>query len=483
MKRNAFLSFFALISLSITLRAVSPNIILIFIDDMGWRDVGFSGEEIAETPSLDHYAKQGIVFANAYASAPNCAPSRACLLSGQYTPRHGVYTVVDERHAPGSAHHKILAAKSNESMPTEVVTLAEVMKKGGYTTACLGMWNLGRGKNSPVTPTGQGFDLFRRPQDYGYEKHRYQKDDGSFLADDFTDEAISFIDKAKDQPFFVYLPYHSIHAPFEPPAELLSKYESKLKKTGNSEEDPGYLATVEALDRNVGRLMRHLEEKGLEQKTTIFFTSDNGGIPSRISPLNGSKGSLYEGGIKVPAAAWGYGVKKSSDDCSEIVLGMDFYPTIIELAGLSHDPSHKPDGISLVPHLRGTPSINRGNVFWHFPCYIGKGEPSSVIRNGRYKLIYFFEDKRSELYDLEKDPNEKNDLANSKVQEKQRMENELFAWLKKTGAAVPSGPNPSYDPTAVSKGRKVKEGKGKKSEPGNKGSKEDEVKRKKKKQK
>ncbi|MBT3539725.1 MAG: DUF4976 domain-containing protein, partial [Opitutae bacterium] len=215
---------------------------------------------------------------------------------------------------------------------------------------------------------------------------------------------------------------------------------------------------------------------------TIFFTSDNGGIPSRISPLNGSKGSLYEGGIKVPAAAWGYGVKKSSDSCSEIILGMDFYPTIIELTGLSHDPSHKPDGISLVPHLRGNPSINRGNVFWHFPCYIGKGEPSSVIRNGRYKLIYFFEDKRSELYDLEKDPNEKNDLASSKVVEKQRMENELFAWLKKTGAAVPSGPNPSYDPTVVSKGKKGKEGKGKKSEPGNKGSKEDEVKRKKKKQ-
>ena len=219
MKQNAFLSFFVLISLSITLRAVSPNIILIFIDDMGWRDVGFSGEKIAETPSLDHYAKQGIVFANAYASAPNCAPSRACLLSGQYTPRHGVYTVVDERHAPGSAHHKILAAKSNESMPTEVVTLAEVMKKGGYTTACLGMWNLGRGKNSPVTPTGQGFDLFRRPQDYGYEKHRYQKDDGSYLADDFTDEAISFIDKAKDQPFFVYLPY-----PFMPHLNHLLNY-------------------------------------------------------------------------------------------------------------------------------------------------------------------------------------------------------------------------------------------------------------------
>ena len=190
---------------------------------MGWRDVGFAGETIAETPNLDRYAKSGVTFRNAYASAPNCAPSRACLLSGQYPPRHGVYTVVDDRHAPGSPTHKIMASKSSDSMPTEIVTVAEVLKKAGYATGCFGMWNLGRGKNSPVTPTGQGFDLFLRPQDLGYEKDSYLKDDGSYLADDFTDEALEFIDQAGGRPFFVYLPYHSIHAPFEPPVDLLAK--------------------------------------------------------------------------------------------------------------------------------------------------------------------------------------------------------------------------------------------------------------------
>ncbi len=449
-----------------------PNFILIFIDDMGWRDVGFSGEKIAETPHLDRYAKQGVVFKNAYASAPNCAPSRACLLSGQYPPRHGVYTVVDERHAPGSPHHKITSARSSESMPAEIVTVAEVLKKAGYATGCFGMWNLGRGKNSPVTPTGQGFDLFLRPQDLGYEKHRYLKEDGSYLTDDFTDEALEFIDQAGGRPIFVYLPYHAIHAPFEPPADLIAKYQRKLQALDDSKTDPEYLASVEALDRNVGRIMADLEKRGIAKNTTVLFTSDNGGIPSRISPLKGSKGSLYEGGLKVPAVVWGYGVKASGQVCEEVVVGMDFYPTLVELAGLSNDPSHRPDGMSLVPLFRGEKSLERESLFWHFPCYIGKGSPSSVIRKGNLKLIHFFEDKRSELYDLLRDPNETNDLSESKVREKELLEKELFAWWKETGAALPSGSNPSFDPTAVSKRKGGTDGK-------NKGSKKDQSKDKK----
>jgi arylsulfatase A-like enzyme len=344
-------------------------------------------------------------------------------------------------------------------MPAEIVTVAEVLKKAGYATGCFGMWNLGRGKNSPVTPTGQGFDLFLRPQDLGYEKHRYLKQDGSYLTDDFTDEALEFIDQAGGRPFFVYLPYHAIHAPFEPPADLLAKYQRKLQALDDSKIDPEYLASVEALDRNVGRIMADLEKRGIAKNTTVLFTSDNGGIPSRISPLKGSKGSLYEGGLKVPAAVWGYGVKASGQACEEVVVGMDFYPTLVELAGLSHEPSHRPDGMSLVPLFRGEKSLERESLFWHFPCYIGKGSPSSVIRKGNLKLIHFFEDKRSELYDLVRDPNETNDLSKSKVREKELLEMELFAWWKETGAALTSGPNPSFDPTAVSKRKGGKGGK------------------------
>jgi arylsulfatase A-like enzyme len=426
---------------------------------MGWRDVGFAGETIAETPNLDRYAKSGVTFRNAYASAPNCAPSRACLLSGQYPPRHGVYTVVDDRHAPGSPTHKIMASKSSDSMPTEIVTVAEVLKKAGYATGCFGMWNLGRGKNSPVTPTGQGFDLFLRPQDLGYEKDSYLKDDGSYLADDFTDEALEFIDQAGGRPFFVYLPYHSIHAPFEPPVDLLAKYQRKLQALDDSKTDPEYLASVEALDRNVGRIMADLEKRGIARNTTVVFTSDNGGIPSRISPLKGSKGSLYEGGLKVPAAAWGYGVKASGQICGEVIMGMDFYPTLVELAGLSLEQSHRPDGTSLVPLLRGEKSIKRESVFWHFPCYIGRGSPSSVIRKGDLKLIHFFEDQRSELYDLSNDPNETHDLASESPAVANALRTELVTWWKDTGAALPTGPNPAYEPTAVSKGRGGKGGK------------------------
>ncbi len=213
-----------------------PNFIVILMDDMGWRDVGFMGNRFVETPNIDRLAKSGLIFTQSYASASNCAPTRACLMSGQYTPRHGIYTVVDPRQPPGSPWHKLTASASNDELATEVVTIAESLRDGGYATAFFGMWNLGRGRTGPVTPGGQGFEHVVFPETIGFGKDAYFDDGGNYLSDRLTDEVLKFIEANRHQPFFVYLPDHAPHAPFEPKADLLKKYERKASRDDDSRE-------------------------------------------------------------------------------------------------------------------------------------------------------------------------------------------------------------------------------------------------------
>ena len=423
-----------------------PNFIVILIDDMGWKDMGFSGSDFIDTPHTDALAKQGVIFSQAYSSAPNCAPTRACLMSGQYTPRHGVYTVVDARHAPGSAHHKILAADSSAELASESVTIAESFKAGGYATAMYGMWNLGRGRNGPVTPTGQGFDDFKQPRDLGFEKDAYINDRGEYLTDAFTSEGIRFMGNNKDAPFFLYLAYHAVHHPFEPKPELLQKYEKKAR-SNDEKRNIEYAATVEAVDQNVARLEAALQKLGLKDNTIVVFTSDNGGNRQNVAPLNGSKGSLYEGGTRVPAAIWGPGIRKSYTSDS-FFLSMDIYPTLLELAGLPQPKNHILDGISFASMLQGASEPDRDTIYFHFPSYIGAGGPSSAMRKGDYKLIEQFESGTVELYDLSKDVGESKNLAKSQPELTQKLYNELLAWHKATGAPRPTQLNPNYDPQA-----------------------------------
>jgi arylsulfatase A len=434
-----------------------PNFVMFYIDDMGWRDVGFAGNDFIETPHVDRLAREGVIFTNAYSSAPNCAPARACLMSGQYTPRHGVYTVVDDRHTPGSAHHKVLSAQSNESMATEVVTIAEQLKVGGYGTAMFGMWNLGRGSNNPVSPTGQGFDVFMQPRDVGFEKDRFFDAKGEYLTDRFTDEGLRYIEKNREDPFFVYFAYHAVHSPFEPKPELLAKYEGK---SNPQRQDPAYAATVEAVDQNVGRVMETLERLGLDENTVVIFTSDNGGNRRATAPLRDGKGTLYEGGIRVPTCVWGPGIAKGIVN-DEPILGLDFYPTMLQLAGVESNTDHVLDGRSLVPLLTGAEtSLGRERVFWHFPCYIGGGGPSSAMRAGDYKVIEFFEDERVEVYNLAKDPGEQNDLAQRERAKADELIAELRAWQRESGAALVTEANPAYDPNAPPKRGRDERGKG-----------------------
>lgn len=426
-----------------------PNVILVLMDDMGWRDVGFMGNQFVETPNLDRLATRGLVFSQAYASAPNCAPTRASLMSGQYTPRHGVYTVVDPRQPVGAPWHKLMAAASKPELSTDVVTIAESLRSGGYATGFFGMWNLGRGRHGPVTPAGQGFDRVVFPETLGFAKDAYFDESGNYLSDRLTDEVLKFVESNRARPFFVYFPDHAVHAPFDPKPALLAKYQSKLVPSGDRRDDPAYAATIEAVDQNVGRILSALDRWQLTDDTVLIFTSDNGGTPQFTAPLRGSKGELYEGGIRVPLVLSWSGLHKPGSQCAAPVASIDLYPTLLELAGLRPPQGQVLDGVSLVPLLRGASELSRPCLFWHFPCYIGRATPASAVRQGDFKLIEFFEDGgRRELYDLRTDPCEQHDLAAAMPERTAALYRTLQAWQVETGAALPRDTNPNYDPHA-----------------------------------
>jgi len=430
-----------------------PNIVFILVDDMGWRDVGFAGNTFVETPNIDHLAGTGFQFTQAYASAPNCAPTRACFMSGQYTPRHGIYTVVDDRYTPGLPWQKIIPATSADTLRDDVVTLAEVLHNRGYATACVGMWNLGRGKSGPGTPTGQGFDRFTRPQDLGFDRNAYIAEDGRYLTDSLTEFGLDFVNANKDKPFFLYLATHAVHAPLDPKPELLEKYKAKALQLGDRQADAAYAATIEAVDQNVGRIIQTLRQLGLDQNTLVVLTSDNGGTPQYVAPLNGSKGALYEGGIRVPCAVWWTGITTPGGKSDEPILTMDFYPTLVELAGAALPKDQPIDGVSLLPILRGEDQLQRAAVFWHFPCYIGRGEPCSAVRAGDWKLLEMFEGQRLELYNLRDDPGETKNLASQMPDKAKELHEQLLNWQKTLSAPTPNEPNPNYDPAASRQSR------------------------------
>lgn len=432
-----------------------PNVVLILMDDMGWRDVGFMGNSYVETPHLDRLASRGLVFTQAYASAPNCAPTRACLMSGQYTPRHGIYTVVDPRQPNGSPWHKMLGSESRSELDTDVITVAESLQSGGYATAFFGMWNLGRGRSGPMTPGGQGFQRVVFPENLNFGKDAYFNERGEYLSDRLMGSVLEFVEQNRERPFFVYLPDHAVHAPYEPKPDLLKKYEAKASRlNADRRNDPTHAATVEAVDQNIGRLLETLDRLQLTDNTLVIFTSDNGGTNAYTPPLRGGKGALYEGGIRVPLVVAGAGVSNPGRTIDVPVASIDWYPTLLELAGIER-PRQVLDGISLLPLLKGEPSLMRDRLFWHFPCYVGRNGPAGAVRDGNWKLVEFFEDGgRRELYDLAADPAEETDLSKSNPQKLRELATILDQWQSETQAAIPTEINPSYDPASSRSGGK-----------------------------
>lgn len=424
-----------------------PNVILFLMDDMGWRDVGFMGNRFVASPNLDRLAARGVVFTQAYASAPNCAPTRACLLSGQWTPRHGVYTVVDPRQPRGSAWHKLVAADSKSDMPTEVVTVPEALATVGHMSQFLGMWNLGRGRRGPTTPEGQGFARVVFPETVGFGKDEYLDDAGRFLSDRLADEAIAFIEENRARPFFIYFADHAVHAPLNPRPETLAAWRDRAAPAGEPRPDPALAATVADVDAAIGRVLAAVERLNLADDTVVIFTSDNGGTREYVAPLRGGKGQLYEGGIRVPLVIAGPGIR-GGRRVDDPVSSIDVYPTVLDLTGAPPPAGHALDGQSLLPLLAGGTLAPRP-LFWHFPCYVGGSPPAGAIRDGDLKLVEFFEDGgRRELYDLAADPSESRDLASQRPRDAAALTDALHDWQRGTGAFIPAEANPAYDPAA-----------------------------------
>ncbi|MDA7823351.1 sulfatase [Opitutales bacterium] len=439
-----------------------PNVIYLNADDLGVMDVGFMGSKLYHTPNLDRLANESMVFTDGYAPAANCAPSRAACFSGQWAVRTGVYTVgTSER---GDAMDRMLIPTPNRMhLKDEVITIAEEFKKAGYRTAQLGKWHLGE------DPTTQGIDINvggntrgAPPSYFSPYKNPNLKDGpkGEYLTDRLTDEAITILEKFKDDPFFIYFPFYSIHTPLQGRPDLKKKYKN------NKQVHADYAAMIECLDENVGRLMSALDELGLRENTMVLFSSDNGGIRklSKQDPWRAGKGSYYEGGIRVPITVRWPGVVEAGSTCSVPVTGLDFYPTFLDAIGASPSPGKVLDGRSILPLLTGKSSFPKGRtLYWHFPIYLQNyaGEedqsrdakfrtrPGTVLRKGKWKLHEYFEDGALLLFDLENDPGETKNLAQEKPKKLKVLKNDMYAWREQTQSPVPTRRNPKYIPETI----------------------------------
>ncbi len=439
-----------------------PNVVLIYIDDYGWRDVGFNGTKFYETPNADRIAREGMNFRSAYANAPNCAPSRACLMSGLYSPRHGVYTVANSDRGK-AALRKIIPTKNTTVLADEFVTLAEALKAGGYKTATMGKWHLGD------DPTTQGFDIniagreWGSPSGGGYHSpYKYpnlvNRKKGEYLTDRLGNEAAKFIEANKARPFFLYLTHYAVHTPIQAKPELIAKYERK--KPTDKQIDAKYAAMIESMDDSVGTVLDTLDRLELADNTIVIFYADNGGHGGVTSnaPLRGSKGMLYEGGIRVPMAVRWPGVVKPGTTSDEPVIGIDLYPTLLEATQTKLPARVNLDGTSLLPLLSDAgASLFRPAIYWHFPAYLQgytkrhgpfRTTPAGAIRMGDWKLIEYFEDGVLELYNLSDDIGEEQNIAKREAKRTAEMHSMMKAWRRATNAPVPKEKNPKFDPAA-----------------------------------
>lgn len=412
-----------------------PNFVFILIDDLGWADVACYGSTLFETPNIDRLARQGMRFTDAYAACPVCSPTRASIVSGKYPAHVNLTDFIPGHWRPWA---KLVVPEFNQSLPLEEVTIAEALKSAGYVSGIFGKWHLGR-----HSPKEHGFDEFR----FGGEN----KNDKRVGA--VTGQTLDFIEKHKDRPFFAFASHHTVHIPLEADEKLVAKYEAKIKPS-HTQKNAKYAAMVEAMDASVGQVMQKLDDLGIADNTVLIFTSDNGGliqiynkngpIVTSNLPLRAEKGTLYEGGIRVPLIVRWPGAVKPGSECGEPVSSVDFYPTLLDMAGASRDPSHALDGRSLVPLLRERGGFERDAIYWHYPHY-HHCPPCGSIREGDYKLIEYFEEGDLELYNLKEDIGEKNNLAETMPEKATALRKKLAAWRKSVNAKMPTR-NPQYNP-------------------------------------
>ena len=448
----------AVVVLVAQLGVAQPNIVLFYADDLGWRDLACMGSKFYDTPHIDRLAAEGMLFTDAYANAPNCAPSRACLMSGQYTPRHGVFTVGAPNRGR-AALRRLIAVENKTVLDERFVTMAESLKGAGYRTATMGKWHLGD------DPTTQGFDLnvggFKagHPKSYfsPYKNPKLQDGaQGEYLTDRLTDAAVSFIREKDERPFFLYLTHYAVHTPLQAKQDDMARFADRQPDRG--QKNKKYAGMVYALDRSMGRVLEALKAAGKAEDTLVVFFSDNGGHMGATSckPLRGAKGTLYEGGIRVPMIVRWPGKVKAGSRSATPVIGVDLYPTFLSAAGAKRPEGYTLDGEDITPVFKGQVSLADRPLFWHFPAYLqGRFEkdmfrtrPGAVVRRGKWKLIEFFEDKRLELYDLSQDRGEKANVAATHPDVTRELHALMTTWRLETGAPVPTKANPKFDPDA-----------------------------------
>jgi len=463
-KRLPLLALAALVAAQLP-AAEKLNVVFILADDLGWADLGCYGADLHETPHLDQLAREGVRFTQAYAM-PVCSPSRASILTGRHAARLQM-TIWREGALKPTQNQKLLPAPAIADLPHAETTIAEALKAAGYLTFHVGKWHLGDADHSPET---QGFDLniggthwgapatyfhpfsgeFGQDREFRYVPGLGLGKPGDYLTDRLTDEALKLIDAAGDSPFFLNLWYHSPHTPMDGKPKLVEKYRAKIKP-GMKHQNPDYAAMIGTLDDNVGRILAKLRKRNLAERTLVIFASDNGGtiIQHRgrqvtdNSPLRSGKGSLYEGGIRVPLILRLPGVTPRGTTCEEPVTCTDFFPTILELCGVSATEKTAPagplDGSSLVPLLRQPDArVNRDALFFHYPHYYATTTPVSAVRAGDWKLLEYFEDNQVELYNLREDPGEQRDLADQQTSLATQLRDRLQVWRTEVGARLPS---------------------------------------------
>lgn len=471
MKRSILIAttFICCVLLCGNLEAKKPNILIINIDDMGWKDVGFMGSEYYNSPNIDMLASEGVVFTQAYAGAANCAPSRACLMSGEWTPRHQIYTVGSSERGK-AAERKLIPTENNETLGDEFVTIAEALKAGGYTTWHAGKWHLTN------NPENQGFDENIAGFHAGSPKGGYygpflkienieKGKKGDYLTDRVMDRAIELVENHDDKtPFFLYYSPYAVHTPIQQVDSLMYKYENKAE--WNGQKNAKYATMVDNVDRNIGNLITALKEKGVYSNTLIIFTTDNGGlIPvTEQRPLKAGKGAYYEGGIRTPFFISWKGKIKHSINEEVAVTNLDIYPTVIEAAGIKAPKNYTLDGTSILKTALGKeqPELKERPLFWHFPIYLQtqggatvsffrdkffRTRPGSVVRKGDWKLHQYFENEGDiELFNLAEDIGEENNLADSNPDKVKELLTILKEWQKQVNAPIPTELNPEYSP-------------------------------------
>ena len=448
---------------------------------MGWRDLACYGSSFYETPNIDRLARAGMLFRNAYAACPVCSPSRASILTGKYPARVGITDFIGS-----DARGRLVDAPYLKQLPLSEASLALALREGDYETWHVGKWHLG----GPETwPDKHGFDRNIGGCDWGLPRRGYfapwgiptlgEGPDGAYLTDRLTDEAVALIRGAGDRPFFLNLWHYAVHVPITvADRDLVEKYRKKAQTLGLDllptfeegdffpcehkkdkrivrrlvQSDPNYAAMIENLDSNIGRVLSALDETGKAQNTIVVFTSDNGGLataegsPTCNAPLSEGKGWMYDGGVREPLIVRWPGHVAPGSECGMYVTSPDFYPTLLEAAGLPARPDQHRDGMSFMPLLRGDASFDRGAIFWHYPHYGNQGgTPGASVRLGSHKLIRFYEDERLELYDLDADPGESVDLSSRLPEIRDNLAALLARWLDEAGALMPE-PNPGFVP-------------------------------------